>query len=63
MFERLNTITADKQFPINGRNSRHENIIIERGDRCFKITTSQTNGWCRVNYYYEDGTCEELYER
>ena len=64
MYQKLMAATAGKSFPIAGRNTHHENIIIERnGNECFKITTAQANGWCRINYYYADGSSEELYER
>ena len=30
---------------------------------CFKTETYQDNGWIRDNYYYEDGTVEELFRK
>ena len=41
----------------------NDNIIIEVTNDYLKISTLQRNNWTRVNYYYKDGTTEELYER
>ena len=29
----------------------------------YKVSTSQPNGWLRVNVYWKDGTVEEYYEK
>ena len=55
-----------EDFPVAGVNEDGEHAIIEHyngDDPYFKITTLQHNGWTRINYYYEDGSREELYER
>ena len=44
-----------------------EMVIIEAGRnegvRFFHLTTAQNNNWVRHNYIYENGDCEELFER
>lgn len=48
------------------RSDNNEELIVEVGDDGFKITTSQSNGWLRINIYTYNGnywTYEELYER
>ncbi len=37
-------------------------VIIEVTNQYLKITTPQKNHWSRINYYYKDGTVEEIYE-
>lgn len=36
--------------------------ISPEGD-CVRVDTFQANGWIRINYYWSDGTVEEMYER
>lgn len=43
-------------------NEEGENLIVEVTGEYVKLTTMQSNNWARVNYYYKDGTIEELYE-
>lgn len=66
-FEEIREFIRGKHLPLNGTNENGENIIIQIGanshDVYFKVTTVQHNGWCRVNYYYEDGRMEEMYEK
>lgn len=52
------------EFPdtLMGTNEYGENTLIEIASDCIKITTLQDNGWMRDNYYYPDGTVEEVYE-
>lgn len=54
-------------FPLYTKNGAGENVIIEHGhdgqQGFFKQITSQHNGWTRVNYVYENGSSEELFER
>lgn len=46
-----------------GKNEHDENVVLVRvGDR-IKVTTSQSNGWLRINIYHKDGTVEELYDK
>lgn len=35
----------------------------EDGFPTYKVSTSQANGWLRVNVYWKDGTVEEYYEK
>lgn len=74
-YKELNRLCKDKSLPITAKNEDGENIIIERGcdkwsygsdhweRNFFKIVTAQHNGWTRINFIYEDGTTEELYQR
>lgn len=67
MFNKLKRETKGKKFPLFGKNEDGEATIIYHGvsdnEEFFKTTTAQSNGWIRVNIYYADGSCEELYER
>lgn len=68
MFAQLTRLTNGKQLPMVANSSATgENVLIERGkDGCgefYKLTTTQSNGWHRVNTYYANGTCEETYEK
>lgn len=53
-------------LPAVGVNSDDETILIELvnmdGEQVIKWTTCQSNGWERINYYWSDGTVEELYK-
>lgn len=53
--------------PTGALNELNENVIIESGcnemGKFFRLTTCQHNGWMRINYIYEDGSNEELYEK
>ena len=35
----------------------------EETEEYFRTETYQNNGWIRDNYYYEDGTVEELFRK
>ena len=66
-FRELTELTKDHTLPIDATNENGEFVIIEAGsqdsNRYFRLTTAQNNGWCRINYFYEDGSYEELYEK
>lgn len=55
--------------PMMGTNSEGEVVITEKngedenGFPTYKVSTSQANGWLRVNVYWKDGTVEEYFER
>lgn len=53
-------------LPQVGANEDDEIILIELvtiyGEKVIKWTTCQNNGWNRINYYWSDGTVEEMYE-
>lgn len=46
-----------------GRNSSGENVIVSIDKKEACLETLQDNGWARTNYYYPDGTWEELYSK
>lgn len=60
---------AIEDLPLAAENEDGEAVILqiagtdERGDPIFEMTTAQSNGWLRINYYYRDGTVEETYKR
>lgn len=45
------------------KNEKDENIIIEITNDYLKTSTSQSNGWIRVNVYHKDRTVEEYYDK
>lgn len=50
-------------MPLVGENEDGEMVMTEATSEFVRIVTYQQNGWVRVNYFYPDGTIEELYER
>jgi hypothetical protein len=66
-YKEIKKQTEGKTFPIAGENEDGEAVVVEvgerDGERFFKATTAQHNGWCRLNIYWEDGTTEELYRK
>lgn len=46
----------------NGKNEEGEDIMVEVGADYVCVTTFQYNHWIRLNYYWRDGTTEELYD-
>lgn len=68
MFQYYKKLTSGKQLPLVGTSKETgENAVIERGNDgeqdFYKVTTTQNNGWHRVNTYYADGSADETYER
>jgi len=54
-------------LPLSAKTETGEDVIVEAtrdddGKIVWKISTMQKNDWIRVNYYYDDGLVEELYE-
>lgn len=45
------------------KNENNEDIIIEITNDYLKTSTSQSNGWLRINIYYKDRTTEEYYDK
>lgn len=45
------------------KNEKDEDVIIEITNETLKTSTSQTNGWLRINIYHKDRTVEEYYEK
>ena len=66
-FSELMELIKNHTLPLDATNEEGEFVIIEAGtrdgERYFRLTTAQHNGWCRINYVYEDGTVEELFEK
>lgn len=66
-YEEMTKDFTDDDFPIGATNQYNEPVIITKGERdgerFFKTMTAQNNDWLRINYYYEDGRIEELYEK
>lgn len=50
-------------MPLVGENEDGDMVMTEVTQEFVKITTYQQNGWVRVNYFYTDGTVEELYDK
>ena len=68
MYQQLTRLTAGKTLPMVATSSiTNENCVIERGNDgqqdFFKLTTTQHNGWHRINIYYADGSTDETYEK
>ena len=68
MYAQLTRLTTGKQLPMVATSTiTNENVVIERGNdgaqNFFKLTTTQRNGWHRINTYYADGSTEETYEK
>lgn len=68
MYQYFKKLTSGKQLPMVATSKETgENVIIECGDDgeqgFFKVTTSQGNGWSRINTYYADGSADETYKR
>jgi len=62
---RLKEIMAehgDSQFPFYGENEDGEIISISVFHDRIVLVTEQENGWIRKNFYYPDGTMEELFD-
>jgi len=66
-FGELERLINGRTLPIGAENEDGEPVIIEGGrtdgERWFKLTTSQNNGWLRINYIWENGLSEELFEK
>ena len=65
MYFEIKDLVKDKELPLCGTNDDGEAVVIEWSNdyNAYKVATLQHNGWVRVNYYYEDGTVEEIYEK
>ena len=66
-YKELERMTREKPLPLMGENADGEPVIVEletnARKKAFKLTTAQENDVCKINYIYEDGTEEELFER
>ena len=68
MYSQLKRLTAGKQLPYAAKsNATGENAVIEEGgkgaEHFYRVTTTQHNGWHRINTYYADGSADETYEK
>ena len=62
-YNKLNSMLGDSGI-LHGINDSKEDVVIQRmADDCILLTTCQSNNWLRKNYYYINGTVEEMYER
>ena len=67
-YKTLDELLKGRMFPVVAVNENNENVIVVSGvnkymGEFYRVTTAQKNGWCRINTYYEDGTCEEEYTK
>lgn len=44
-----------------GKNTKGEEVRISVFDDHIFVVTEQNNGWIRENYYYRDGSVEEIF--
>lgn len=49
--------------PQVGKNEDGEYVVVTITDESAVVTTSQKNGWLRINTYYKNGICTEEYEK
>lgn len=63
--EMIQLMDRNKEFDedLFGTNENGEYVQIGVYKNFLAIRTLQSNGWERTNFYYRDGTTEELYER
>lgn len=66
-FENLDVFCSTTNLPATAVNDNGESVIIStepfEGSYCYRLDTCQHNGWIRTNYYYEDGSIDELFDR
>ena len=66
-YQEIQKLVEGRPMPCGGTNADRETVIISAGSndgvRFFHLTTAQNNNWVRHNYIYENGDCEETYER
>lgn len=66
-YDSIKELVEGKSLPLAGVNEIGELVSISGGQndigKYYHTMTSQDNGWLRHNYYYDDGSWEELYER
>ena len=65
MFQLNQMIDMADQFdmPLVGENEDGEMVMTEVTSEFVKMSTYQSNGWIRINYFYPDGIVEEMYDR
>lgn len=65
MFEYMDDCKAnpDKyKFPFFGENEDGEFVSVEIYDDKIVVETTQKNDWIRKNFYWRDGTAEEMFD-
>ena len=66
-YKKIARMVVGKSLPVAGRNEHGETVVVEGGQsasgRFFRITTAQSNNWCRINTYFENGNSDETYCR
>ena len=66
-FETIKKMTEGKEFPVFFMTQLEETAYVVPGhDRVssyYIVTILQSNGWCRIKTYYEDGEVVEVYKR
>lgn len=66
-YKKIAGMVAGKCLPVAGRNEHGETVVVESGQsnggRFFRVTTAQSNNWCRINTYYENGNSDETFRR
>lgn len=68
MYQQITRLTKGKQLPMVATSTvTNEKVLIEQGKdgvgHFYRLTTTQSNRWHRINTYYADGTTEETYEK
>ena len=46
---------GDSTFPFSGTNEDGEDVLVSISKTGIVVSTNQSNGWVRVNYYDQDG--------
>lgn len=66
-YDTLKQFCLDTNLSATAINDNGESVVIStepfEGSYCYRLDTCQHNGWIRTNYYYEDGSIDELFER
>ena len=65
MYQKL--INQCKEFPMVGKDEVNNTVLVVKGEnengKYVKTETAQKNNWIRINYYYENGDTEELFDK
>ncbi len=66
-YDTLKQFCQGANLPATAINDNGESVVIStepfEGSYCYRLDTCQHNGWIRTNYYYGDGSVDELFER
>lgn len=59
----LRDLLGDTTEVVSAVNDRGEHVLTYKAEEgCYCVETAQDNGRVRKNYYWADGTREEIYE-